>query len=133
MLNFILNSILNYFKNTNNEFYYLSLLNDNNKWHIHGLWPQYSINSYPKFCKQVKFDINELKDIYSDLNKYWYSNKNTEDQTDEKAQEFASLMKESVQAVTTKVTGPNPNLPKIQSKAWTDTSYPDYNYILTTI
>ena len=63
----------------------------------------------------------------------WYSTKNTEDQTDEKAQEFVSLMKESVQAVTTKVTGPNPNLPKIQSKAWTDTSYPDYNYILTTI
>ena len=65
---------------TENKFYYLSLIKEKDgRFSIHGLWPQYSINSYPKFCKQVKFDINELKDIYSDLNKYWYSNRNNND------------------------------------------------------
>lgn len=72
----------NYFVGTNsikkkdsNKFYYLSLIKEpNNKWSIHGLWPQYSKNSYPTFCKKVKFDINKLKDILPELNENWYSN-----------------------------------------------------------
>ena len=61
-----------------NKFYYLSLLQKedeygNMNWHIHGLWPQYNINSYPSFCRTVSFDINELRTILPELQKYWYS------------------------------------------------------------
>ena len=72
----------NYFIGTNSikkkdskKFYYLSLIKEpNNKWSIHGLWPQYSKNSYPTFCKKVKFDINKLESILPKLNEKWYSN-----------------------------------------------------------
>ena len=72
----------NYFIGTNSikkkdskKFYYVSLIKEpNNKWSIHGLWPQYSKNSYPTFCKKVKFDINKLESILPELNEKWYSN-----------------------------------------------------------
>ena len=62
-------------KDTN--FYYLSLILENeeeNKWSIHGLWPQYSKNEYPKYCKKVEFKIEKLESIIEELNKKWYSN-----------------------------------------------------------
>lgn len=56
------------------NYYYLSLLKeDNGTYTIHGLWPQYSESSYPKYCKKVVFDISALKPILNKLNKYWYS------------------------------------------------------------
>ena len=62
------------FTPNNESFYYLSLINDNNKgWSIHGLWPQYSKKSYPTFCKVVDFDIKSLNPIIQDLHKHWYS------------------------------------------------------------
>ena len=73
MFNSIINSILNFFNKKDKNFYYLSLLNDNNKWHIHGLWPQNSKDSYPSFCRTVDFDINKLNSIIEQLNEYWYS------------------------------------------------------------
>ena len=62
--------------NKSNKFYFLSLLKENGElnWSIHGLWPQYTISTYPTFCKAVTFDINKLKPILDDLNKYWKSN-----------------------------------------------------------
>ena len=74
--------LMNYYKyyfqnNTENKFYYLSLIKEqNNRFSIHGLWPQYSLNSYPTFCKEVTFDINKLNPILPQLNELWYSNKN---------------------------------------------------------
>lgn len=62
------------------KFYYLSLKKDPNKnseWSIHGLWPQYSENEYPSFCKKVDFDIKKLKPIIPELQQFWYSTKNT--------------------------------------------------------
>ena len=62
----------------NRKFYYLSLKRDNKKnkeWSIHGLWPQISENEYPSFCKKVNFDIGKLEPILPDLNNYWYSSK----------------------------------------------------------
>ena len=46
-----LNGILNLKKDE--RFYYLSLIKEQNGWSIHGLWPQYSKNKYPSFCKKV--------------------------------------------------------------------------------
>lgn len=62
------------------KFYYLSLKKDPNKkseWSIHGLWPQYSENEYPSFCKKVEFDIEKLKPIIPELKQFWYSTKDT--------------------------------------------------------
>lgn len=73
MFQSILNLIFNKFSKKDTRFYYLSLLNDNNKWHIHGLWPQDSKDSYPSFCRTVSFDINKLSNIIDKLNEYWYS------------------------------------------------------------
>lgn len=57
------------------RYYYLSLkrVNKNTLWSIHGLWPQYSDNSYPQFCKKTVFNIEKLQPIILDLNKFWYS------------------------------------------------------------
>ena len=61
--------LVNYFKsylenNTENKFYYLSLIKEkNNNFSIHGLWPQYSINRYQTFCKNVNFDVNKIQPI----------------------------------------------------------------------
>lgn len=72
-------------ENYPNKFYYLSLLKNTDpysqiEWHIHGLWPQYTNNSYPSFCRQVTFDINELRTILPDMEKYWYSTENPDSQ-----------------------------------------------------
>ena len=59
------------------RFYYLSLIRESeyseNGWGIHGLWPQYSQNSYPSFCKDVNFSIDALKPIMPELKEYWHS------------------------------------------------------------
>tara|TARA_B100001057_G_C22418905_1_gene782734 strand:+ start:155 stop:670 length:516 start_codon:yes stop_codon:yes gene_type:complete len=61
---------------TPRDFYFLSLLKeDDSKWSIHGLWPQYSLNQYPKFCRDVEFDLNKLDPIMSRLKDEWYSNR----------------------------------------------------------
>jgi len=71
----------NLFTTSNTNFYYLSLINDDKKgWSIHGLWPQYSSNSYPSFCRKVDFDYQKLSPILGDLHKHWYS---TEEPTTE--------------------------------------------------
>ena len=74
MLNFLLNIFNNiFFTEKNENFYYLSLIQSNNDWHIHGLWPQYSKDSYPTYCRTVDFDEYKLKPILNELKKYWYS------------------------------------------------------------
>ena len=57
------------------NYYYLSLIfnEDSETWSIHGLWPQYSKNSYPTYCKNVSFDINLLDPIINELKNEWYS------------------------------------------------------------
>ena len=61
--------------NNDTRYYYLSLkrVNKNTSWSIHGLWPQYSQTSYPQFCKNIPFDIEKIKPMLLDLNKFWYS------------------------------------------------------------
>ena len=62
------------------RFYYLSLIKeDDNTYSIHGLWPQYTKNSYPSYCKKVKFTEKALAPIIDDLNKYWYSDRGQND------------------------------------------------------
>ena len=65
------------------NFYYLALKreNINNSWSIHGLWPQYDSKSYPKYCQNIKFDPTKIKLIIDELNKFWYS-------TEEKNEDF---------------------------------------------
>tara|TARA_Y100000813_G_C23955137_1_gene254552 strand:+ start:27 stop:479 length:453 start_codon:yes stop_codon:yes gene_type:complete len=72
MLLFILGKIYTYFKK-DSRFYYLSLMYEDNKWVIHGLWPQNSKSDYPQYCKDVTFDPSLLDPIKSELNKCWYS------------------------------------------------------------
>lgn len=61
------------------RFYYLSLIRESEYteygWGIHGLWPQYSQNSYPSFCKDVNFSIDALKPIMPELKEYWHSDR----------------------------------------------------------
>ena len=66
-------------KNPTN-FYYLSLIkeDDNESWSIHGLWPQYTLDKYPQFCKDSTFDMRKLNPIIDQLKKYWYSNRETD-------------------------------------------------------
>ena len=69
-------------KDNSNKFYYLSLIKEsNNTFSIHGLWPQYTKNSYPTYCTNVSFNINNLKPIMPELKKNWYS-------TQEKNEDF---------------------------------------------
>ena len=70
-------SLIKYVFGYNSNFYYLSLINENNEWKIHGLWPQTDKNNYPQFCKNVEFDLNKLKPLITDLNKYWCSDRET--------------------------------------------------------
>tara|TARA_Y100000816_G_C25830655_1_gene434409 strand:- start:85 stop:540 length:456 start_codon:yes stop_codon:yes gene_type:complete len=64
------------------DFYYLSLLKEQDgSFSIHGLWPQTTPDNYPTYCKKVQFDINKLNPIIKELNQYWYS-------TQEKNQDF---------------------------------------------
>ena len=71
------NSTTNSTSNSNSltNYYYLSLIfnEDKNAWSIHGLWPQYSLKSYPSYCKKVSFDINLLDTIMNELQNEWYS------------------------------------------------------------
>ena len=60
---------------TESRFYYLSLIKTDDKWHIHGLWPQYDKKTYPKFCRNIPFDITKLNSIINNLHDNWYSNK----------------------------------------------------------
>tara|TARA_B110001469_G_C9588263_1_gene291880 strand:- start:553 stop:987 length:435 start_codon:yes stop_codon:yes gene_type:complete len=72
MLSYIYELYNSYLSNT--KFYYLSLIKeDDGSYSIHGLWPQYSLNSYPSYCKTVNFSIEKINPIMDRLNKYWYS------------------------------------------------------------
>lgn len=56
------------------RFYYLSLIEDKcyvNNYCIHGLWPQYNKNSYPKYCKEVEFNLEDIRVLIPDLRMYW--------------------------------------------------------------
>ena len=64
--------------NSDTRFYYLSLLYENQKWSIHGLWPQLSKTSYPQFCKPVTFNPDLLKPIYNELDKCWHSDRGSD-------------------------------------------------------
>ena len=56
------------------KFYYLSLIKeDDGSFSIHGLWPQFNKTSYPSYCKKVDFSIDKLESIIEELNKFWYS------------------------------------------------------------
>ena len=81
MFDFLYKLYKKYFYTNESEdskFYYLSLIKESDdKISIHGLWPQYSKNSYPSYCKDVTFDISKLKSILPELNEYWYSGKET--------------------------------------------------------
>lgn len=69
-----------YFPKTDTRFYYLSLIKEeNDKWSIHGLWPQLSETNYPKFCKRVSFSIEKLEPIIKKLEENWYSNDNKDE------------------------------------------------------
>ena len=75
-----LSELYHTYMNKPNKFYYLSLIKeDDGSYSIHGLWPQYSLNSYPTFCRPVNFKLDKLKPIIDKLNKYWYSNKGSND------------------------------------------------------
>lgn len=68
--------LYNTYINKPNYFYYLSLIKeDDGFFSIHGLWPQYSLNSYPTFCRPVNFKMTALESITDKLNKYWHSNR----------------------------------------------------------
>ena len=67
-------------KNDATNFYYLSLIKEDDTWSIHGLWPQYAVNKYPQFCREVTFDINKLKPITQDLEEHWYSARGTDEE-----------------------------------------------------
>ncbi len=66
-----------------NNFYYLALKRENtdHSWSIHGLWPQYNDKTYPKYCQNIKFDPSKIELIVDELNKFWYS-------TEEKNEQF---------------------------------------------
>jgi len=61
------------------NFYYLSLIKEEDDWSIHGLWPQTNINKYPQFCKKVNFDIRKLNPIMDNLKEYWYSDRGSDE------------------------------------------------------
>lgn len=66
--------IKSWFGMCDTRYYYLSLIKEPCGWSIHGLWPQYSKNSYPKYCKKVTFSYETLTPIIDRLNAVWYSN-----------------------------------------------------------
>lgn len=56
------------------RFYYLCLIEDEiypNNYCIHGLWPQYDKETYPKYCKEVEFNLKDLRVLIPDLKIYW--------------------------------------------------------------
>jgi ribonuclease I len=75
MLGYLYELYNGYF-NKRKDFYYLSLIKEADGYYsIHGLWPQYSLQSYPTFCRPVNFSLTKLDPIMDKLNKYWYSTK----------------------------------------------------------
>jgi ribonuclease I len=64
------------YMNKPQDFYYLSLSKEDDGFYsIHGLWPQYSLNYSPTYCRDVNFSIDKLEPIIDKLNKYWDSTK----------------------------------------------------------
>jgi len=61
------------------NFYYLSLNYENDKWSIHGLWPQNSASSYPQYCRTVTFDPSLLTPIRPQLQENWASDRGSDD------------------------------------------------------
>ena len=63
------------------RFYYLTLKRSKHTeaWSIHGLWPQYSSNSYPRYCRDIPFNYDKLEPIYEELKQFWYSDKETDE------------------------------------------------------
>ena len=61
------------------NFYYLSLIKEEDTWSIHGLWPQYSVSKYPRYCHSANFDISALDPIIASLKKYWYSDRDDDE------------------------------------------------------
>ena len=75
MFSYFIENFKNLFKYffEDKNFYYLSLMKHDTpiKFNIHGIWPQYDNNTYPKYCKKVEFDIKLLEPLIDDLTKYW--------------------------------------------------------------
>jgi hypothetical protein len=61
------------------NFYYLSLIKEEDTWSIHGLWPQYSVGKYPRFCHSADFDISALDPIIASLKQQWYSDRDDDE------------------------------------------------------
>lgn len=40
---------------------------------IHGLWPQYSKDSWPDYCSNVPFKMDKIVDLLPELKEYWWS------------------------------------------------------------
>tara|TARA_B100001093_G_C26457062_1_gene854802 strand:+ start:59 stop:667 length:609 start_codon:yes stop_codon:yes gene_type:complete len=68
-------------ENEDLKFYYLALKRNNpeEKWTIHGLWPQTNLESYPVFCRKVTFDIKKLSPIIDKLYIDWHSDQTSND------------------------------------------------------
>ena len=61
----------------NFDYFIFSEFWENNQFKIHGLWPQYSYNSYPSYCSIEKFDYSKLELLTEDLaNVQKYNKKN---------------------------------------------------------
>lgn len=83
----------NIFRDT--RFYYLSLKrkNNNDNWSINGLYPQYSNNSYPRYCKNIPFNYTTLKPIIGELNNIWYSDTIDDDDDDDEYEKIDTINK----------------------------------------
>jgi len=60
--------------------YYLALLESNSSfpYSIHGLWPQYDKDHWPKCCSKEKFNLNNLKQLEQQLHADWHSSRGTD-------------------------------------------------------
>ena len=61
----------NFISSNKENFYYLALFKHKHQYTIHGLWPQYSDNTWPSFCKDIPFNIDKLKPLEKKLLEYW--------------------------------------------------------------
>ena len=66
-------------KNSPQDFYFLSLIKEDDSWSIHGLWPQTSLTKYPQYCRNVEFDLELLNPIIDRLRDEWYSNRGADE------------------------------------------------------
>lgn len=55
------------------NYYLLALLWLNDRYTIHGLWPQFDPQHYPEYCRRVTFNASALDGMYQQLNTYWIS------------------------------------------------------------